>query len=124
MSESAAVNPLDLPDDEVNDAIAAEMARLESEEEIATSPPEDEVEDEVEENTLEETEETEEEENEDNDEEHASDDDSTDEAAEGAGTVPEAESEEVVTDDTNDTETLQTMVLETVQKLILTLKGK
>ena len=104
MSESAAVNPLDLPDDEVNDAIAAEMARLESEEEIATSPPEDEVEDEVEENTLEETEETEEEENEDNDEEHASDDDSTDEAAEGAGTVPEAASEEVVTDDTNDTE--------------------
>lgn len=105
MSESAAVNPLNLPDDEVNDAIAAEMARLELEEEVATSPPEDEVENEVEEDTLEETEEAEEK-NEDNDEEHTSDDDSTDEAAEGAGTVPEAESEEIVTDDTSDTENL------------------
>ena len=32
MAELEAVNPLDLPDDEVNDAIAAEMARLEAEE--------------------------------------------------------------------------------------------
>jgi hypothetical protein len=32
MSESEELNVLDLPDDQVNDAIAAEMARLDSEE--------------------------------------------------------------------------------------------
>ena len=94
MAELEAVNPLDLPDDEVNDAIAAEMARLEAEEDVATSPPEDEEEDEVE-SVL-----TEEDEEEDAQDEAESDEDSTDETAEGADTAPEAVLEEEATDDT------------------------
>ena len=94
MAELEAVNPLDLPDDEVNDAIAAEMARLEAEEDVATSPPEDEEEDEVE-SVL-----TEEDEEEDAQDEAESDEDTTDETAEGADTAPEAVLEEEATDDT------------------------
>ena len=88
MAELEAVNPLDLPDDEVNDAIAAEMARLEAEEDVATSPPEDEEEDEVE-SVL-----TEEDEEEDAQDEAESDEDTTDD------TAPEAVLEEEATDDT------------------------
>ena len=92
MSEVEEVNFLDLPDDEVNDAIAAEIARLDALEADETEPEEQEPESaEIEE----------EEEDEDND---TSED--TEEEAEGAGTAPEADSDNFFEDDTATTESV------------------
>jgi len=85
MSASEEVNILDLPDDEINDAIAAELARLDSEEVVETVEATDDNED---------------------DDDTQSDDvnEETDDEAEGTGTVPEADSDEDSSDDTDTTE--------------------
>jgi hypothetical protein len=85
MSELQAVNPLDLPDDEVNDAIAAELARLDAEE--ANSTSEEEV------TSTEEEAELEEDELDDDNEDGISDEEESDEA-EGADKAPEADSDD------------------------------
>ena len=88
MSDSEEVNILDLPDDEINDAIAAELARLDTEEIIET--PAEEAEPEVIDSV-------------DGDEEDDDDDtdssDEPEEEAEGADTAPEADSDDEPNDD-------------------------
>jgi len=88
MSDSEEVNILDLPDDEINDAIAAELARLDTEEVIET--PAEEADSEVTDSV-------------DGDEEDDDDDtdssDEPEEEAEGADTAPEADSDDEPNDD-------------------------
>ena len=88
MSDSEEVNILDLPDDEINDAIAAELARLDTEEVIET--PAEEADSEVTDSV-------------DGDEEDNDDDtdssDEPEEEAEGANKAPEADSDDEPNDD-------------------------
>jgi hypothetical protein len=92
MSESEELNVLDLPDDQVNDAIAAEMARLDSEESAEDFTEEGGIE-------VDEQEEIQEEETEDGESNDEPSEDSEDEA-EGSGTDPEADSSHFSDDDT------------------------
>jgi len=101
MTDSTAVDILDLPDDEVNAAIAAEMARLDLEESAATPLEEvEEVEAEVDEPA--EAEAEEDNEDDDNQPEDVTKEDESE--AEGADTAPEADSSEDSSDDTEETE--------------------
>ena len=92
MSESEELNVLDLPDDQVNDAIAAEMARLDSEESAEDFTEEGGIE-------VDEQEEIQEEETEEGESNDEPSEDSEDEA-EGSGTDPEADSSHFSDDDT------------------------
>lgn len=92
MSESEELNVLDLPDDQVNDAIAAEMARLDSEESAEDFTEKGGIE-------VDEQEEIQEEETEEGESNDEPSEDSEDEA-EGSGTDPEADSSHFSDDDT------------------------